>query len=57
MDILLVQFAGDESGVTAIEYGLVAALISMVIIGSAGIIGTSLAAIFASISTQLAAAA
>jgi pilus assembly protein Flp/PilA len=57
MKILLVQFAGDESGVTAIEYGLIAALISVVIIGSAGVIGTSLAAVFTNISAQLAAAA
>jgi len=57
MKILLVQFAGDESGVTAIEYGLIAALISVVIIGSAGLIGTNLAAVFTNISAQLAAAA
>ena len=57
MKILLVQFAGDESGVTAIEYGLIAALISVVIIGSAGLIGANLAAVFTNISAQLAAAA
>jgi pilus assembly protein Flp/PilA len=57
MKILLVHFAGDESGVTAIEYGLIAALISVVIIGSAGLIGTNLAAVFTNISAQLAAAA
>jgi pilus assembly protein Flp/PilA len=57
MHSLLVQFARDESGVTAIEYGLIAALISTVIIGSAGLIGTNLAAVFTNISAQLAAAA
>lgn len=57
MKILLVQFAGDESGVTAIEYGLIAALISVVIIGAAGVVGTNLAAVFTNISAQLAAAA
>jgi pilus assembly protein Flp/PilA len=57
MKILLVQFVSDESGVTAIEYGLIAALISVVIIGSAGLIGTNLAAVFTNISAQLAAAA
>ena len=57
MQILLVHFAGDESGVTAIEYGLIAALISVVIIGAAGLIGTNLAAVFTNISAQLAAAA
>jgi pilus assembly protein Flp/PilA len=57
MKSLLVQFTGDESGVTAIEYGLIAALISVVIIGAAGLIGTNLAAVFTNISAQLAAAA
>jgi pilus assembly protein Flp/PilA len=57
MKILLVQFAGDESGVTAIEYGLITALIAIVIIASAGLIGTNLAAVFTNISVQLAAAA
>jgi len=57
MNSLLVQFARYESGVTAIEYGLITALISMVIIGSAGLIGTNLAAVFTNISAQLAAAA
>jgi pilus assembly protein Flp/PilA len=57
MKSLLVQFARDESGVTAIEYGLITALISIVIIGAAGLIGTNLAAVFTNISAQLAAAA
>jgi pilus assembly protein Flp/PilA len=57
---MLVPFTrliGDESGVTAIEYGLIASLVSVVIIGAASVIGTTLAAIFTTISTQLAAAA
>jgi pilus assembly protein Flp/PilA len=57
MNSLLVQFTHDESGVTAIEYGLITALISVVIIGSASLIGTNLAAVFTNISAQLAAAA
>jgi pilus assembly protein Flp/PilA len=57
MNSLLVQFVQDESGVTAIEYGLIAAFISVVIIGAAGLIGTNLAAVFTNISAQLAAAA
>jgi pilus assembly protein Flp/PilA len=57
MQPLLSRFVKDESGVTAVEYGLIAALISVVIIGAAGLIGTSLAAVFTNISTQLAAAA
>jgi pilus assembly protein Flp/PilA len=57
MQVSLSRFVSDECGVTAIEYGLIAALISVVIIGAAGLVGTSLAAVFTNISTQLAAAA
>jgi pilus assembly protein Flp/PilA len=57
MKVLISRFVRDESGVTAIEYGLIAALISVVIIGSATLVGTSLAAVFTNISTHLAAAA
>lgn len=46
-------FVGDERGATAIEYGMIAALIAAVIIGSLQVIGTSLNAKFSSISTQL----
>jgi pilus assembly protein Flp/PilA len=57
MCILITRFVQNESGVTAIEYGLIAALISVVIIGAAGIVGTNLAAVFTNIGAQLAAAA
>jgi pilus assembly protein Flp/PilA len=57
MRILLTRFVQDQSGVTAIEYGLIAALISVVIIGAAGVVGTNLAAVFTNIGAQLAAAA
>ena len=53
---IFVRFARDESGGTAIEYGLIGSLISVVIIGAASPIGTTLAAIFTTIATQLAAA-
>lgn len=43
----------DESGATAIEYGLLAALISVVIIGAVGAIGTTLNAKFTDVSTKL----
>jgi pilus assembly protein Flp/PilA len=43
----------DESGATAIEYGLIAAGISVVIIATVNAIGTNLNAKFNSISTQL----
>ena len=57
MSVLFTRFIRDESGVTAIEHGLIATLNSVVIVGAASLIGTTLAAIFASISAQLAAAA
>ena len=47
------NFVREEDGVTAIEYGLIAALIAVVIIGSVTIVGTKLAAIFTYIGTQL----
>jgi pilus assembly protein Flp/PilA len=57
MLVLFTRFIRNESGVTAIEYGLIASLVSVVIIGASSLIGTTLAAIFTTISTQLAAAA
>lgn len=47
------RFAADESGATAIEYGMIAALIAVVIIGTLKIIGNQLNAKFNSISAQL----
>ncbi|MGB6349803.1 MAG: Flp family type IVb pilin [Pseudolabrys sp.] len=47
------RFLKDESGATAIEYGLIAAGISIVIIASVNAIGTNLNSKFDSISTQL----
>ena len=49
----LVRFAKDESGATAIEYGLIAALIAVVIIGGVTAVGTNLSATFTSLSTSL----
>ena len=48
------KFVGDESGATAIEYGLIAALISVVIIGALSTIGTNLNLAFTKIGTNLA---
>jgi pilus assembly protein Flp/PilA len=49
----VLTFINDESGATAIEYGLIAAGISVVIIAAVNSIGTSLNTKFSSISTQL----
>jgi len=50
------KFVRDEEGVTAIEYGLIAALIAVFIIASVTIVGTQLAILFGKISTALIAA-
>ena len=53
---LLVQFLKDESGGTAIEYGLIAAGISVAIIAVVNSLGSQLKATFTNISSQLATA-
>jgi pilus assembly protein Flp/PilA len=50
---LISRFVRDESGATAIEYGLIAALIAVVIIGALQAVGTSLTAKFTAVSTAL----
>ena len=57
MKNMIKRFAQDESGATAIEYGLIAALIAVVIIGTVQIVGTQLVAVFAAVAAQLTAAA
>jgi len=47
------HFMQDEEGVTAIEYGLIAALIAVVIIVGAGLVGTNLDALFTRIAGKL----
>ena len=49
----LVGFIKDESGATAIEYGLIAALIAVGIIAAATTLGGSLSTLFNKISTKL----
>jgi pilus assembly protein Flp/PilA len=53
MKNLIARFVKDESGATAIEYGLIAAGISIVIITAVNSIGTNLNAKFTSINTSL----
>jgi pilus assembly protein Flp/PilA len=53
MSNLLKRFKDDESGATAIEYGLIAALIAMAIIAGAGLIGGELDEKFKSIAGSL----
>ena len=49
----IVKFLKDESGATAIEYGLIAAGISVAIIAVVQSVGTSLNTVFGNISTAL----
>lgn len=50
------KFLREEEGVTAIEYGLIAALISVVIIAAVRLVGTNLDLVFDRIGTELTAA-
>lgn len=47
------RFLKDESGATAIEYGLIVALIAVVIVAMVGSIGTKLNGAFNTINSQL----
>ena len=53
MSKLISRFVRDESGATAIEYGLIAALIAVVIITALTTLGTNLNAKFQTIATTL----
>jgi pilus assembly protein Flp/PilA len=53
MQTLISRFAKDESGATAIEYGLIATLIGVAIILGATALGTKLNSVFNGISTKL----
>jgi len=53
MKSLLARFVKDESGATAIEYGLIAALISLVVVGAGKPVGEALGRVFTKISTDL----
>jgi pilus assembly protein Flp/PilA len=47
------NFANDESGATAIEYGLIAALIAVALITVLGTVSTKLNSTFQSVATSL----
>lgn len=49
----LVQFLKDESGATAIEYGLIAAGVSIAIVSIVFTVGTSLESVFDEVDTKL----
>jgi pilus assembly protein Flp/PilA len=53
MKTLIRRFLNDDSGATAIEYGLIAAGIAVAIIAAVNTLGTNLTTTFTSISSQL----
>ena len=53
MNKLFSRFVQDEAGATAIEYGLIAGLIAVVIITAVGLVGTDVEAVFNKIATAL----
>ena len=50
---LITKFQADVSGATAIEYGLIAALVSVASIGALSLMGGSLDTMFTAVSGQL----
>ena len=55
MQTLIARFVKDESGATAIEYGLIASLISVAIITAASTLGKNVAATFSTVSNNMSA--
>jgi pilus assembly protein Flp/PilA len=53
MQKLFQNFITDENGATAIEYGLIAALIAVAIIGGVTAVGTKLSTAFETVSSNL----
>lgn len=53
MTKILAKFRSDESGATAIEYGLIAAMISVAVLTVLGTVGTELNSLFSTIASKL----
>ncbi len=53
MTELVRSFVMDESGATAIEYGLIAALVSLTIVGATTLLGTTVRNTFTSVSSTM----
>lgn len=53
MTNLIKRFAKNEAGATAIEYGLIAALVAVVLIAGATTLGSNLSAKFTAIATKI----
>ena len=50
---MLARFIREEEGATAIEYGLIASLIAVIIITAVALIGTNLSGTFNSVATHV----
>jgi pilus assembly protein Flp/PilA len=53
MSKFVTRFLKDESGATAIEYGLIAALIAVVLVGALTALGTNLSTTFQNVSNAI----
>ena len=53
MKVLINKFLKDEDGATAIEYGLIAALIAVAIITAVRAVGTDLTSTFSNVAANL----
>ena len=53
MSNILNRFAADETGATAIEYGLIAAIVGLGIVTSLGTLKTALSGLFGNVGTNL----
>jgi pilus assembly protein Flp/PilA len=53
MHALLAHLLADESGVTAVEYGLIAALIAIAAVAILGTVSTNLTSVFSKVSARL----
>jgi pilus assembly protein Flp/PilA len=53
MSKFITRFLKDESGATAIEYGLIAALVAVVLVTALGAMGNKLALTFGKVTTAL----
>lgn len=50
---MLTKFIRDEQGATAIEYGLIASLIAVIIIGAVALVGSNLSLTFQSVANHI----
>jgi pilus assembly protein Flp/PilA len=53
MSKFVTRFLKDESGATAIEYGLIAALVAVVLVTALGAMGNKLSKVFQTVTTSL----